>query len=155
MLLFCLTLQGAFDADQQQNLDVRFIASLDDEFLHGQLGHMQRAFQAVQTLTGPAGLEMSLDKCWPYSHSFALKSLRPWASFKRWMASRPMECRPAMMPLWVPLSTAQKAGNLTSDLVPLPLPPQDKFVILHSSPPQRMANLPQLVPWTLLEANVG
>jgi hypothetical protein len=154
MLYFGLALQGGLERIQQRHPACRVAAIADDIYLQGAPAQVQAAFRTLDAEVEDLGATVSMQKCGAYSTDGAAAAGVATALGITHFAD-------GFLAAGTPLGTdefvrrhvqakADSTCALVDDLVGLPLPAQDKFVILRMSLQARMAHFARTVPWDLL-----
>ncbi len=157
-LYFALTLQGPLESMSRRYPEAPGRAYLDDSFLQGRAEHVIRAFPALCDLGAAIGLVARPDKCGVYSANVQ-------AAAEVAQALGIAHCTAGLMVAGTPIGTdefiteharakADATCRAIDQLLELPLPAQDQFIILRSSLQMRVAHLPRVMPWDLAEAAV-
>jgi len=158
-LFFALTLQGPLEQVNARNPDAGALAYADDCNLQGPPAAVPRSVRMLKELGGHIGLTAGLDKSCAYSEDTAAAAA---VAAELDIAHK----ESGLMVVGTPVGTADfvaahahaaaDAACASIDrLMDLPLPAQDKFILLRSSKQWRLAHLPRVVPWELVSAAVG
>jgi hypothetical protein len=149
-LFFALALQGPLE--ELWELDrARPLAYADDIFLQGTQGGVEAAFPVVCDVLEPLGLQVTLPKCAAYSAAEAngaavsealgiqhavggITATGTPVGEAAFVATQAQEC-------------ASKACHLMNTLDALPLPAQNRWLLLQGSLQLRVAHLPRVGEW--------
>ena len=158
-MFFALTLQTVLEDAAQQQPSVGVTAFADDVLLQGsETRALAAAFRTVCSGGEPLGLTARLDKCGVYSRS----SGRAAAVAAELGIPRKAD---GLVAAGTPIGTdefvsgyamdcANAACSTIAELQALPVPVQDKLILLRRSQQWRLAHLPRVAPWHLIEAAV-
>jgi hypothetical protein len=153
-LFFSLTTQSTLESIRQAHPDAAPVAYHDDTFLQGSAAAVTAAFPMLRDLSAAIGLIVRPDKCGVYSTN-AQAAQATAATLKV------PHCHDGLTAAGTPVGTddfvtayATKKADVVcksiDDMLELPLPAQDKFIILRSSMQMRLAHLPRVAPWHLV-----
>ena len=153
-LFFALTTQDQLEQVALLHPDVTPLAYADDTFLQGSAASVIEAFPAIRSLGAAVGLDMRLDKCAVYSSNLQ-------AAADTAAALVVQHRTDGLMAAGSPIGTddfvaahankkAETVCGIIDDLMGLPLPAQDQFILLKNSMQMRLAHLPRIAPWSLV-----
>ena len=153
-LYFCLTTQDQLETLSVLHPNVAPIAYTDDTFIQGSADDVADAFPALCDLAAEINLKVRLDKCAAYSTN-ALN-----AAAAAGALDIPVHLQ-SILAAGCPVgedagimahadAKAQAICDTIDALMDLPLPAQDKFILLKSSQQMRIAHLPRTAPWAVV-----
>jgi Reverse transcriptase (RNA-dependent DNA polymerase) len=153
-LFFALTTQDQLEKVALLHPQAPPLAYADDTFLQGSAASVIPAFHAMCDLGLAVGLEARVDKCAAYSTN-------PFAAAEVAAALGIQHCTDGLMAAGTPIGTdefitahadskAAEVCDLIDDMMDLPLPSQDQFILLKSSLQMKLAHLPRIAPWNLI-----
>ena len=156
-LLFALTLQGALEEAKDLHPDVVVLAYADDTFLQGPPEDVARAYRRLTALGAAMGLRVQARKCTVYSH------IPGPAAEAAELLDLPEDCvrTDGFVAAGCPIGTeafitahvnevAQKVLAKIDALMNLPVPTQDKLLLLRKSLQTQTHHLARCVPSHLL-----
>jgi hypothetical protein len=156
MLYFALTLQGPLETLSLTHPTTAALAFADDSFLQGSAADVISAFPALCDLGASIGLKARLNKCGAYSpNAMASAEVANALGIAHHVDGLMVAGTPVGTDAFVAASAHKQADAVCKamdDLMALPLPTQDQFIILRSSLQMRLAHLPRLAPWPIVEA---
>jgi hypothetical protein len=156
MLYFALTLQGPLETLSLTHPTIACIAFADDSFLQGSEAGVVNAFPALCELGASIGLEARPNKCGAYSpDALASAEVATTLGIAHHVDGLVAAGTPIGTDAFVAASAQKQADAVCKamdDLMALPLPTQDQFIILRSSLQTRIAHFPRLAPWHIVEA---
>lgn len=153
-LFFALTTQDQLEKVALLYPEAPPIAYADDTFVQGSAASVIPAFHALCDLGADVGLNPRTDKCAAYSAN-------PVAAAEVAAALGIQHRTDGLMAAGSPVGTdefiaahadtkANTVCQFIDDLMGLPLPAQDQFILLKSSLQMKLAHLPRIAPWSLV-----
>ena len=155
VLYFSLTTQDILEKVRILHPEAPILSYTDDTFLQGSAASVTAAFPTLCNHGAAIGLEARLNKCGVYS---AVAQHATETAAHLGISER----LDGLLVAGTPIGTntfinthanakADATTSLISKLLNTPLPAQDKFIILRSSMQMRVAHLPRIAPWSLIE----
>jgi hypothetical protein len=158
-LFFALTLQGPLEQVQERIPDIRVLAFADDCDLQGPPPAAVRSFRMLDRLGQAIGLGARLDKCGAYSEdTAAAATVATELNIAHEEGGLMVAGTPVGTADFVAAHVHSKADAACASLdrmMGLPLPAQDKFILLRSSMQMRLAHLPRVLQWPAISDAVG
>lgn len=157
---FALTEQDVLEAIALTHPATSPVAYADDGYLQGSPASVIAAFPAICRLGASIGLTARLDKCGVYSpNAMVGAEVAAALGIPHRVDGLVVAGTPIGSDEFVAASankSSQAVCKVIEDLIALPLPLQDQFIVLRMSSQMRIAHLQRVTPWRLLkDATLG
>lgn len=154
VLYFSITTQDMLEKMKLTHPGAPPLAYTDDTFLQGTSSAVTAAFPALCNLGAAIGLEVRLNKCGVYSRNAA-------AAIEAANILEVPHRAEGLLVAGTPVGTdeyitshadskSDDVAKFIDGLQDIPLPLQDKFIIMRASTQMRLAHLPRVAPWNLV-----